>query len=76
MTVYAFSIENFKRSQEEVNGLMDLAKQKFDRLMEEKYVSKNTAGSLSATNLNFPPEGVIHLSSVCPWGYPCPTRQS
>ncbi|XP_054251145.1 dehydrodolichyl diphosphate synthase complex subunit DHDDS isoform X3 [Indicator indicator] len=36
VTVYAFSIENFKRSQEEVNGLMDLARQKFSRLLEEQ----------------------------------------
>ncbi|CAH3120664.1 unnamed protein product [Pocillopora meandrina] len=36
VTVYAFSIENFKRSKEEVDGLMELATQKFDRLMEEK----------------------------------------
>ena len=35
--MYAFSIENFKRSKEEVDGLMELAKQKFDRLMEERY---------------------------------------
>ncbi|XP_028837374.1 dehydrodolichyl diphosphate synthase complex subunit DHDDS isoform X1 [Denticeps clupeoides] len=36
VTVYAFSIENFKRSKEEVDGLMELAKQKFVRLLEEK----------------------------------------
>ncbi|KAM6296095.1 dehydrodolichyl diphosphate synthase complex subunit DHDDS isoform 2-T2 [Aegotheles albertisi] len=36
VTVYAFSIENFKRSQEEVDGLMDLARQKFSRLLEEQ----------------------------------------
>ncbi|KAJ8289553.1 hypothetical protein GJAV_G00002620 [Gymnothorax javanicus] len=36
VTVYAFSIENFKRSKEEVNGLMELAKQKFARLLEEQ----------------------------------------
>ncbi|XP_068698167.1 dehydrodolichyl diphosphate synthase complex subunit DHDDS-like [Montipora foliosa] len=36
VTVYAFSIENFKRSKDEVDGLMELARQKFDRLMEEK----------------------------------------
>ncbi|XP_020294415.1 dehydrodolichyl diphosphate synthase complex subunit DHDDS [Pseudomyrmex gracilis] len=36
VTVYAFSIENFKRSKEEVDGLMELAKQKFERLLEEK----------------------------------------
>ncbi|KAK3741724.1 hypothetical protein QZH41_012910 [Actinostola sp. cb2023] len=38
VTVYAFSIENFKRSKEEVDGLMTLAKQKFERLMDERYV--------------------------------------
>ncbi|XP_008476993.1 dehydrodolichyl diphosphate synthase complex subunit DHDDS [Diaphorina citri] len=36
VTVYAFSIENFKRTEEEVNGLMDLARAKFKRLIEEK----------------------------------------
>ncbi|XP_078736505.1 dehydrodolichyl diphosphate synthase complex subunit DHDDS isoform X2 [Lampetra fluviatilis] len=36
VTVYAFSIENFKRSQEEVDGLMELARQKFARLLQEK----------------------------------------
>lgn len=36
VTVYAFSIENFKRSKEEVDGLLELAGQKFKRLLEEK----------------------------------------
>lgn len=36
MTVYAFSIENFKRSQEEVDTLMSLATEKFAKLLEEK----------------------------------------
>ncbi|XP_077337171.1 dehydrodolichyl diphosphate synthase complex subunit DHDDS [Lithobates pipiens] len=36
VTVYAFSIENFKRSKEEVEGLMELARQKFTRLLEER----------------------------------------
>nr|XP_002734350.1 PREDICTED: dehydrodolichyl diphosphate synthase-like [Saccoglossus kowalevskii] len=36
VTVYAFSIENFKRSKEEVSGLMELARQKFEKLLEEK----------------------------------------
>ncbi|XP_019696982.2 dehydrodolichyl diphosphate synthase complex subunit DHDDS [Harpegnathos saltator] len=36
VTVYAFSIENFKRNKEEVDALMELAKQKFERLLEEK----------------------------------------
>lgn len=38
MTVYAFSIENFKRSEEEVSALMDLARDKFQRLIDEMYV--------------------------------------
>lgn len=36
VTVYAFSIENFKRSKEEVDCLMELARQKFTKLMQEK----------------------------------------
>ncbi|XP_013883703.1 dehydrodolichyl diphosphate synthase complex subunit DHDDS [Austrofundulus limnaeus] len=36
VTVYAFSIENFKRTKEEVDGLMELAKQKFRKLLEER----------------------------------------
>ncbi|CAH0563996.1 unnamed protein product [Brassicogethes aeneus] len=35
-TVYAFSIENFKRSKEEVDTLMRLAREKFKVLFEEK----------------------------------------
>ncbi|KAK6744809.1 hypothetical protein RB195_011495 [Necator americanus] len=36
VTVYAFSIENFKRTSEEVDGLMKLAEEKFSRLLAEK----------------------------------------
>lgn len=36
VTAYAFSIENFKRSKKEVDGLMDLAAEKFAKLLEEK----------------------------------------
>ncbi|XP_062841682.1 dehydrodolichyl diphosphate synthase complex subunit DHDDS isoform X2 [Trichomycterus rosablanca] len=36
VTVYAFSIENFKRSKEEVDGLMELAEEKFARLLSEQ----------------------------------------
>jgi len=36
MTVYVFSIENFKRSKEEVDGLMELAKQKVAKLLDKK----------------------------------------
>lgn len=36
VTVYAFSIENFKRSEEEVETLMQLAKEKYAKILEEK----------------------------------------
>ncbi|XP_050100023.1 dehydrodolichyl diphosphate synthase complex subunit DHDDS-like [Anopheles aquasalis] len=36
VTVYAFSIENFKRTQDEVDALMDLAREKFQRLLAER----------------------------------------
>uniref|UniRef100_A0A3Q3X7R0 ditrans,polycis-polyprenyl diphosphate synthase [(2E,6E)-farnesyldiphosphate specific] n=1 Tax=Mola mola TaxID=94237 RepID=A0A3Q3X7R0_MOLML len=36
VTVYAFSIENFKRTKDEVDGLMELARQKFLKLLEER----------------------------------------
>ena len=36
VTVYAFSIYNFERSKDEVDGLMELAKQKIARLLQEE----------------------------------------
>lgn len=36
VTVYAFSIENFKRSKNEVDTLMQLARDKFHKFLEEK----------------------------------------
>ncbi|KAE9552707.1 hypothetical protein FO519_004073 [Halicephalobus sp. NKZ332] len=36
VTLYAFSIENFKRTEEEVGGLMKMAKEKFEKLLDEK----------------------------------------
>lgn len=36
VTVYAFSIENFKRSKEEVENLMQMIREKLKELMEEK----------------------------------------
>lgn len=35
VTTFAFSIENFKRSDEEVHGLLDLAREKFSKLLQE-----------------------------------------
>lgn len=39
VTVYAFSIENFKRPKDEVDGLMKLAKEKFLKLLEKRCVA-------------------------------------
>ncbi|XP_055851596.1 dehydrodolichyl diphosphate synthase complex subunit DHDDS [Episyrphus balteatus] len=36
VTTFAFSIENFKRTEDEVNGLLDLAKEKFEKLLAEE----------------------------------------
>lgn len=36
VTVYAFSIENFKRSSDEVESLMSLAREKFQKLLDER----------------------------------------
>ncbi|XP_055922894.1 dehydrodolichyl diphosphate synthase complex subunit DHDDS [Eupeodes corollae] len=36
VTAFAFSIENFKRTEDEVNGLLGLAKEKFEKLLLEK----------------------------------------
>jgi len=53
VTVYAFSIENFKRPQPEVDALLKLAQEKFERLIEEKDrlaehgVRVNVIGNLS-----------------------------
>ncbi|PRD28449.1 UNVERIFIED_CONTAM: Dehydrodolichyl diphosphate synthase complex subunit DHDDS [Trichonephila clavipes] len=41
VTVYTFSIENFKRPKEEVNCLMNLAREKFRELLNEKFFFSN-----------------------------------
>ncbi len=37
VTVYAFAIDNFNRSPEEVDSLMELAEQKFRNMLWEGY---------------------------------------
>ncbi|CAK5005701.1 unnamed protein product [Meloidogyne enterolobii] len=43
VTLYAFSIENFKRSESEVKGLMELAEIKFTRLLDLLQKSEESA---------------------------------
>ena len=40
VTVFAFSIENFKRSEDEVDALMELAETKLLELTKHGYVSR------------------------------------
>lgn len=52
VTMYAFSIENFKRSKEEVDALMQLAQQKFEALLEDKYVSNVLSTMLQCAHIS------------------------
>lgn len=36
LTVYAFSLDNFKREKEEVDSLMDITRQKLQLLLDER----------------------------------------
>jgi undecaprenyl pyrophosphate synthase len=49
VTVYAFSIDNFKRTQEEVDALMGLAKVKLSELAGHGYVSALKGGLIIGT---------------------------
>lgn len=48
VTVYAFSIENFKRSPEEVDALMKLAKDKLHELCKKGCANSHFSCSLNA----------------------------
>ncbi|XP_076298407.1 dehydrodolichyl diphosphate synthase subunit [Lasioglossum baleicum] len=62
VTFYAFSIENFKRKQEEVNGLMNLAEQKFQKLLSEKdKVKKHGLCVRIIGNLSLLPQNIQKL---------------
>ncbi|CAH1109958.1 unnamed protein product [Psylliodes chrysocephalus] len=62
VTVYAFSIENFKRSREEVDALMQLAREKFQRLFKEKEKLKEEGVCIRVIgNLSLLPEDLRKL---------------
>lgn len=44
VSVYAFSIDNFRRSADEVAGLMALAADKFDALMQARGAREGESG--------------------------------
>jgi len=62
ITVYAFSIENFKRTKEEVDILMDLAKEKFKILIDEwKKLREHGVCVRAIGNLSLLPREVLTL---------------
>lgn len=64
VTAFAFSIENFKRSPEEVSALMDITKVKFQKLLEEKErLHENGVRIRILGNLGLLPEELQQLMS-------------
>ena len=64
VTVYAFSIENFKRSQEEVNHLMELAMAKFeDAILETGDLHKHRVRVRVLGDLSLLPKSVQEASA-------------
>ncbi|KYN20300.1 Dehydrodolichyl diphosphate synthase [Trachymyrmex cornetzi] len=62
VTVYAFSIGNFKRSKEEVDDLMDLAREKFNFLLDEKEKLKDNGVCIRVIgNFSLMPEDICKL---------------
>lgn len=61
-TVYAFSIDNFKRSKEEVDCLMELARARAKRLMEEKdELNKRGVCVRLIGNLSYLPQDIQNI---------------
>ncbi|XP_076041707.1 dehydrodolichyl diphosphate synthase subunit isoform X2 [Oratosquilla oratoria] len=64
VTLYAFSIENFKRSKQEVNGLMALAAEKFGMLLKETdQLAKHGVRIQIIGDLSLLPENVRKLAA-------------
>ncbi|KAF6212484.1 hypothetical protein GE061_013007 [Apolygus lucorum] len=64
VTVYAFSIENFKRSKEEVDGLLDLAREKFQRLLQEREkINKHGLKIRVIGNKSLLPDDLVKLAA-------------
>jgi len=58
VTVYAFSIENFKRPPEEVKGLMELFKYNFASIAQNKRIHKNEVKLKAVGKLELLPDDV------------------
>jgi len=59
VTVYAFSTENFKRSKEEVEHIMDLFEKKFKELAKDEKIHKNKVKVRAIGDLNMLPKNVV-----------------
>lgn len=58
VTAYAFSIENFNRSDKEVEGLMKLFQENFEGIANNKKIHKNEVRVKAVGNLDMLPENV------------------
>ena len=65
VTVYAFSIENFKRSEEEVSGLLSLAREKFTKLLAERLVVIALVSSIQSFPLTQSNREKLTENGVC-----------
>lgn len=64
VTVYAFSIDNFKRSKDEVDGLMNLARENFKNLLdEESNIMANGVRIRLLGNIDMLPDDVKKLAA-------------
>ena len=62
VTVYAFSIENFKRGEKEVEALLSLAKEKFkDLIKEEEKLKKHGVRVKIIGNISYLPEDMQNI---------------
>lgn len=58
LSLYAFSIENFRRSEEEKEQLFELLRLKFEKLSRDERIHKNEIRTRAIGNLNLLPESV------------------
>ena len=64
LTIYAFSVDNFQRSEVEVKTLMELAAYKFNKLaMEKKFLMKHNIRVKILGKLELLPEKVTEAMS-------------
>lgn len=64
VTVYAFSIENFKRTEEEVNGLMKLFQKNFEGIANNRKIHKNEVRVKAVGKLELLPEDVRNAIKI------------